>query len=38
MKHSEQTQPLTLPRLTPKNVDEMKPEWLEILKRIPGDS
>jgi 4-carboxymuconolactone decarboxylase len=25
------------PRLTPKRVEDMKPEWLEILKRIPGD-
>lgn len=27
----------TTPRLTPKNVEDMKPEWLDILKRIPGD-
>lgn len=25
------------PKLTPKDINEMKPEWLEILKRIPGD-
>ncbi len=25
------------PRLQPLSMDEMKPEWLEILKRIPGD-
>lgn len=24
-------------RLVPKSTDDMKPEWLEILKRIPGD-
>jgi len=26
-----------MPRATPLNVDDMKPEWKEILKRIPGD-
>lgn len=25
------------PRLTPKNTDDMPLEWLDILKRIPGD-
>lgn len=28
---------MELPRLTPKSVDDMKPEWLDILKRIPGN-
>lgn len=25
------------PRIVPKNTDEMPPEWIDILKRIPGD-
>lgn len=25
------------PRIQPKSMDEMRPDWLEILKRIPGD-